>query len=79
MILGLDTGADPADHLPVTLDLVPLAHRLAARHSFAELYLDSIHATALANRAYAAAVADRLEEWLRARSSPTSESVDPGR
>ena len=62
VIAGLAAG--PAPRGLATLDLVPLAHRLADRHPLPELYVDGIHGTALANREYARAVADRIAGWV---------------
>lgn len=49
------------------VDLVPVLRELAREHDIADLFQDHVHATALANDAYAHAIADRIALWIEAR------------
>jgi len=68
-----EIGAHPPTPRLEILDLVPVAQGLATHQALSVLYLDQIHATAFANRAYGRAVADQLAGWIRDHPSPTGE------
>ncbi len=49
------------------VDLIGVARGLLAEHGLAGLFLDHVHGTALANEAFARAIAEKLDPWLAER------------
>jgi lysophospholipase L1-like esterase len=49
------------------VDLVPVLRELAPEHGIPDLFQDHVHATAIANDAYARAIAERIALWIEPR------------